>query len=134
MMESTSPSGAHSSSSPTPAGSAHPAPGGSGGFVPENEIHLLDRLAVVYRYRGLCLTVFVLATAAMIIQGYTTIQLYQAQARILIEDERSTAVPGVQNDLNTYYEDPEPYYQTQYKILKGRELTRRVVRKMHLEK
>ncbi|HWK10662.1 MAG TPA: polysaccharide biosynthesis tyrosine autokinase, partial [Vicinamibacterales bacterium] len=48
-------------------------------------------------------------------------------------DERSTAVPGLQNDANTYYEDPEPYYQTQYKILKGRDLTRRVVRKLHLE-
>ena len=37
-------------------------------------------------------------------------------------------MPGLQNEQNTYYEDPEPYYQTQYKILKGRDLTRRVVR------
>ena len=69
----------------------------------------------------------------MIIQGYSNVQIYQAQARLLIEDERSTAVPGLQNEQNTYYEDPEPYYQTQYKILKGRDLTRRVVRKLHLE-
>ncbi len=95
---------------------------------PENDVHLLDRLAVLYRYRRLCITVFVLVTAAMIIQGYSNIQIYVAQARILIEDERSTAMPGLQNDSNTYYEDPEPYYQTQYKILKGRDLTRRVVR------
>jgi len=61
------------------------------------------------------------------------VQMYQAQARLLIEDERSTAVPGLQNDANTYYEDPEPYYQTQYKILKGRDLTRRVVRKVRLD-
>src|SRR6266480_837718 len=107
--------------------------GGSGQFVAESEVHLLDRLAVLYRYRRLCVTVFVLATTAMIIQGYTNIQMFQAQARLLIEDERSTAVPGLQNDQNTYYEDPEPYYQTQYKILKGRDLTRRVVHKLHLE-
>ena len=69
----------------------------------------------------------------MIIQGYSNIKIYQAQARVLIEDERSTAIPGLQNDQNTYFEDPEPYYQTQYKILKGRDLTRRVVRKLHLE-
>jgi capsular exopolysaccharide synthesis family protein len=81
----------------------------------------------------LCVTVFVLVTAAMIIQGYSNIQIFQAQARLLIEDERSTAVPGLQNDQNTYFEDPEPYYQTQYRILKGRDLMRRVVRKLHLE-
>src|SRR5436190_23090716 len=113
-----------------------PAPGVSGAsqfVVPESEVHLLDRLAVLYRYRRLCVTVFILTTAAMIIQGYTNVQMFQAQARLEINDERSTAVPGLQNDQNTYYEDPEPYFQTQYKILKGRDLTRRVVRKLHLE-
>jgi capsular exopolysaccharide synthesis family protein len=61
------------------------------------------------------------------------VKVYQAQARILIDDERATAVPGLQNEQNQFYEDPEPYFQTQYKILKGRDLTRRVVRKLHLE-
>jgi succinoglycan biosynthesis transport protein ExoP len=112
-----------------------PAPGVSGAsqFVPEGEVHLLDRLAVLYRYRRLCVTVFILSTAAMIIQGYTNVQMYQALARLEINDERSTAVPGLSNDQNTYYEDPEPYFSTQHKILKGRDLTRRVVRKLHLE-
>ena len=57
-----------------------------------DDIHILDRLAVVYRYRRIALTVFVLATAAMMIQGYSNIQVYQARAQILIEDERSTAM------------------------------------------
>src|SRR5258705_6426898 len=116
------------------AASAHsPAPaGGSGQFVPEGEVHLLDRLAVLYRYRRLCVTVFILSTAAMIIQGYTNVQMYQALARLEINDERSTAVPGLSNDQNTYYEDPEPYFSTQHKILKGRDLTRRAVRKLNL--
>jgi capsular exopolysaccharide synthesis family protein len=124
-----------------PQGASGGAPGSSSGASPaaaapyaaENEVHLLDRLAVLYRYRRLCATVFVLVTAAMIIQGYSNVKTFQAQARVLIEDERSTAVPGLQSEQNTYYEDPEPYYQTQYKILKGRDLTRRVVRKLHLE-
>ena len=38
----------------------------------------------------------------MIIQGYSNVQIFQAQARLLIEDERSTAIPGLQNDQNTY--------------------------------
>src|SRR5581483_1983946 len=78
--------------------------------------------------------VFILTTAAMMIQGYSTIQIYQARAQILIEDERSTAVPGITTPENTYYEDPEPYYKTQYRILKGRDLTRRVVKRVHLER
>ena len=58
-----------------------------------DDIHILDRLAVVYRYRRIALTVFVLASAAMMIQGYSNIQVYQAQGRLLIESERSTALP-----------------------------------------
>src|SRR5882672_9223498 len=100
---------------------------------PNDEIHILDRLAVIYRYRRIVITVFVLATAAMMIQGYSNVQVYQAKAQILIEDERSTAVPGITSTDNTYYEDPEPYYKTQYKILMGRDLTRRVIKKLHLE-
>jgi succinoglycan biosynthesis transport protein ExoP len=140
MFEPTS-SGAPRSSTTIRTSSAPPSGGTTGApgspppvasYTPENEVHLLDRLAVLYRYRALCVTVFILVTAAMIIQGYNNVKIYQAQARVLIEDERSTAIPGLQNE-NTYYEDPEPYYQTQYKILKGRDLTRRVVRKLHLE-
>ena len=118
---------------PTSTSPSSSAAGGGTHFVPEGEVHLLDRLAVLYRYRRLCVTVFILSSAAMIIQGYTTIQMYQAMARLEINDERSTAVPGLANDLNTYYEDPEPYFSTQHKILKGRDLTRRVVRKLHLD-
>jgi succinoglycan biosynthesis transport protein ExoP len=143
MFEPTA-SGAPRSSTTIRTGSAPAAgsggPGGGQGsgqpaapYSPENDVHLLDRLAVLYRYRHLCVTVFILVTMAMIIQGYSSVKIYQAQARLLIEDERSTAVPGLQNDQNTYFEDPEPYYQTQYKILKGRDLMRRVVRKLHLE-
>jgi capsular exopolysaccharide synthesis family protein len=111
---------------------AVPAPHAPG-FAPDGEVHLLDRFAVVYRYRRIAVTVFVLTSAVMMIQGYTNVQLYQARGQLLIEDERSTAVPGLQNPENTYYEDPEPYYNTQYRILKGRDLTRHVVKRLHLE-
>jgi capsular exopolysaccharide synthesis family protein len=117
----------------TASPSTSPAGGGSGQFVAESEVHLLDRLAVLYRYRRLCVTVFILSTTAMIIQGYTNIQMYQALARLEINDERSTAVPGLQSEQNAYYEDPEPYFSTQHKILKGRDLTRRVVRRLKLD-
>src|SRR5262245_28142768 len=80
---------------PAPAGSAAPPPAGSPPqyphqpYAPENETHLLDRLAVLYRYRRIAATVFVLASAAMMIQGFTTVPVYQAKATIEIKDERS---------------------------------------------
>src|SRR5262249_40991776 len=53
-------------------------------------------------------------------------------AQIMIEDERATAVPGLNSTENVFYEDPEPYYNTQYRILKGRDLTRRVIKTLDL--
>src|SRR5207249_1112136 len=132
MAESPTPSSARRESSPhgsTPAATLAPPPG----FAPDGEVHLLDRFAILYRYRRIAVTVFVLTTAVMMIQGYTNIQLYQSRAQLLIEDERSTAVPGLQTSENQYYEDPEPYYNTQFRILKGRDLTRRAVKRLHLE-
>src|SRR5687768_2238255 len=113
---------------PTSSSPRQPAASGSGSTRPgtsaqapmynaaNDDVHILDRLAVIYRYRRIALTVFVLASAATMIQGYSNTQVYQAKAQILIEDERSTAVPGITSVDNTYYEDPEPYYKTQYKI------------------
>src|SRR5262245_34454578 len=129
-------------SSPTTARASAPPPPGAGPsahgsapppppmYNPDADVHILDRLAVLYRYRRIAITVFVLATAAMMIQGYTNEKIFRAQARLLIEDERAAAVPGVSPD--NFYEDPELYYKTQYRILRGRDLTRRVVRKLNL--
>ena len=94
----------------------------------DGDVHILDRLAVLYRYRRIAITVFLLTTAALMIQGYSTTPVYQAKAQIEIDAERATALPGITSADNTYYEDPDPYYKTQYRIIKGRELTRRVVK------
>jgi succinoglycan biosynthesis transport protein ExoP len=114
---------------PKAATTGHLAPGT---YSVENEMHLLDRFAVLYRYRTITAAVFILTTLAVMLQGYTAVPLYQAQAQLLIEDERTTAMPGIATD-SSYAQDPEPYYQTQYKILKGRDLIRRVVKKLNLK-
>ena len=85
---------------PAAAPTGETRPGGAP-FTIESDVHLLDRLAVLYRYRTIATTVFVLTTAAMMIQGYTSIQIFKAQARLQIDDERSTAMPGVNNAENT---------------------------------
>jgi succinoglycan biosynthesis transport protein ExoP len=129
-------------------GHPRPAPGGSqqspsrapvdyarGGPAPtysiDKDVHILDRLAVIYRYRRIAFTVFALTTIALMIQGYSNVQMYQAKAQVLIEDERSTAMPGM--TTNEYYEDPLPYYNTQYRILRGRDLARRVAKRLELQ-
>src|SRR4030095_15160427 len=101
-------------SSPSPPrNAAAPPPSSTGGasvpppslYNPDADVHILDRLAVLYRYRRIAIAVFVLTTAAMMIQGYTTEKIFRAQARLLIEDERSAAVPGVSAD--NFYEDSD---------------------------
>src|SRR5262249_4212600 len=42
-------------------------------------------------------------------------------------------IPGLATAESQYFEDPQLSYNTQYRILKGRDLTRRVVKKLHLE-
>src|SRR5436189_2786932 len=84
----------------------------SGGVAPpltygtDGDVHILDRLAVLYRYRRIAITVFVLTTAALMIQGYSTIPMFEARAQIEIDAERATALPGITTPDNTYYEDP----------------------------
>jgi polysaccharide biosynthesis transport protein len=118
---------------PTPAGS--PPPGAARSHQPtyptDKDVHILDRLAVVYRYRRIALTVFVLTSIALMVQGYSNVQHFQAKAQVLIEEERSTAMAGIA--ASDYYEDPVPYYNTQYRILRGRDLARRVAKKINLQ-
>jgi succinoglycan biosynthesis transport protein ExoP len=102
-------------------------------YSSDRDVHLLDRLAILYRYRRVSGAVFVLTAMVLMIQGYSNVTRYEAQARLLIEEERSTAVPGITSALDAYWEDPVPYYNTQYRILRGRELARRVVRKLQLQ-
>lgn len=94
------------------------------------EIHLRDRLSVFYRYRNVAVLAFVVVLAAAGLRAYSQTPMYRASARLLIdlEDERSLAMEGVSTTSSTaYMQDPEPYFQTQYRILTGRDLARRVI-------
>ena len=94
------------------------------------EIHLRDRLSVFYRYRYVAVLAFLVVVAVAGLRAYSQTPMYRASARLLIdlEDERSLAMEGVSTTSSTaYMQDPEPYFQTQYRILTGRDLARRVV-------
>ena len=120
---------------PRPRGQAAAAPGPAAPrptSSANDQEHLLDRLSVLARYRRIAFAIFALTAGSIVLQGYSKVAMYQAQARLLIEDERSTAMPGITSSENTYWQDPEPYYNTQYRILRGRDLTRRVVKRLNL--
>ena len=100
------------------------------------DTHLLDKLRALLRYKWPAAAAFVLVVAAAALQAYSRTPLYRASARLLIEleDERSLAMEGVGGASKTseYTYDPEPYFQTQYRILTGRELAERVLRTLDL--
>ncbi len=114
---------------PQPPSAPMSGPGQSYSAEPQ-EIHILDRLSVLFKYRKVVITVFLLVVGAMMLQTYTTPKMYKAQVRLLIEDERQ-AMAGFQ-DVETGYSDPELYHQTQYRILKGRDLAHVVVKQLDL--
>ena len=108
-------------------------PSGAPGLVPVDlDLHLLDRLAAVHRHRRLAITVFLLVVMVMMLQSYSTVPMFRAQARLLIEDERTTMVMGMSPNDPSFWMDPAPYFETQYEILRSRGLAQRVVEKLSL--
>jgi succinoglycan biosynthesis transport protein ExoP len=98
------------------------------------DTHLLDYLVAGYRHRYLAAGVFVAALLIALVKVYATTPLYRAQARVIVElqDDQVSTLTGVQSGENV--RDPGPYYQTQFRILTGRELARRTVRRLELDK
>lgn len=102
-------------------------------FPIDSDTHLLDRLNAIYKYRVIVLTVFLLVMLVSLVRVYTTTPMYRATTSLLIEDERSASVAGFNASNPDYYQDPEPYYQTQLRILTGRELGSKVVQRLALQ-
>ena len=103
-------------------------------FPADSDTHLLDRVNAIYKYRYVAVTVFLLVLLGITIRTYTTTPLFRATTSVLIEEDRTANVAGFNTQAPTdYSQDPEPYYQTQLRLLTGRELATRVVGKLHLE-
>src|SRR5918994_3710662 len=105
---------------------------GKGLFPTDSDTHLLDRLNAIYKYRYVVLTVFLLVLLAVAVRTFTTTPMYRATTSVLIEDERAASVAGFNSSTSVEYSDPEPYYQTQLRILTGRELATKVVARLNL--
>ena len=98
-----------------------------------SNVHLLDRVSGLARHRTIAGTAFVIVVTLMMLQTYSKIPLYRASARVEIKDERTTAVGSLDANNPMYWQDPEPYFNTQYSILASRALAKRVVHKLQLQ-
>src|SRR5215213_2409764 len=94
------------------------------------DVHLLDRLAVVFKHLRLIGAVFAIVVSIAMLESYSATPLYRSLARIVIQDERSTAIGTLNSNDPAYWQDPEPYFNTQYRILQSRGLARRVIRNL----
>ena len=103
----------------------------AGLFSPDPNVHLFDRLAIIIKHWKAAAAIATLVIAGMMYQTFTTVPLYRAQARIQIDEEQTTAQTDFK-EPSLVYSDPEPYYQTQYKILQGRDLALRAVKRLEL--
>jgi capsular exopolysaccharide synthesis family protein len=112
--------------SPAPP-APHPA-----SMPPEHETHLLDRLAILYKYRYATIGVFLAVVAWSMVDSYTTIPTYRAAARLQIDDETVSIGTPAEIAQNFMPPDPEVFLGTQYRIIQGRELGRRVAQKLNL--
>src|SRR3954469_17519254 len=118
--------------SPPPVPVHQPAARKTAGlFSPDPNVHLFDRLAIIIKHWKAAAAIAILVIAGMMYQTFTTVPLYRAQARIQIDEEQTTAQTDFK-ESSLVYSDPEPYYQTQYKILQGRDLALRAVKRLKL--
>jgi capsular exopolysaccharide synthesis family protein len=127
------PGGSSSTNSAAPPRAPQPAARKSAGlFSADPNDHLFDRLATIVKHWKAAVAMTVLVIAAMMYQTFTTVPLYRAQARVQIDEEQTTAQTDFK-EPSFVYSDPEPYYQTQYKILQGRDLALRAARRLKLD-
>lgn len=104
-------------------GSGGPSKGG-GSEAP----HVFDRVALVLKYWKAVLVVFILVVSGMMWSAYSTVPRYAADARLQIEEEQ-TAQTSL-SDTAVAVPDASLFYETQLRILQGRELSTRAVRRL----
>lgn len=104
---------------------AAPVSGLPGGHGPgEGEVHLLDRLSVIYRYRKIVITVILVVIVAGVVQTMTTTPEYRATARVQVDDERG--LPGV-STMEQIYQDTTILMATQVQAIRSKDLIRTII-------
>ena len=80
------------------------------------------------------LGVFVAVVGWVMVDSYTRLPIYRATARVLIENADNDIATPSEISRPTSLVDPEIYMQTQLRIIRGRDLSQRVAKKLDLDK
>ena len=91
---------------------------------------IVQKLAVLNRYRLLIGCVAVLAIGLAVLKTASTLPMYHARAQVLIEINPQAV--DVFRDSYRRWEDPEPFLDAQHGVLRSRDLARRVVQRLDL--
>jgi hypothetical protein len=89
------------------------------------QLQLFDYLRAVYKRRWTAVTAFVLVVLAVAVNTFTSTPIYEATVQLLIEADNPTVVSFQdvrQQELQTF-----EFYQTQYRLLRSRDLAARVL-------
>ncbi|MEE9523161.1 MAG: Wzz/FepE/Etk N-terminal domain-containing protein, partial [Thermodesulfovibrionales bacterium] len=95
----------------------------------EKEIHLRDYIRVLIKRRYNVLTFFIIVFVISIIVTFSSVPLYMAGAKLLIEKSESGNIASSRFFMPY---DPE-FYETQFQLIKSSAVARKVVKRLSLD-
>ncbi len=99
--------------------------------IAEDEPHLRDYIQVILKRRWTVLTFFLAVVVTVTIGTFMTRPMYEASVIIRIDRENPNVLTF--KDIYNIERPQEDYYETQYKILKSRNLAKRVIKSLRLD-
>lgn len=97
----------------------------------EDEIHIRDYIQLILRRKWIVITFFLAIVTTVTLGTFMMKPQYKATTSIKIDKENANILTF--KDVYALDRPEEDYYQTQFKILKSRNLARRVIRQMKLD-
>ncbi len=97
----------------------------------EEEIHLRDYLHVLMRRKWIVLAFFVSVVVTVTLSTFMMKPLYKSSVTLRIDKEDPNVLTF--KDVYQIERADEDYYQTQYQVLRSRNIAKRVIRKLNLD-
>ena len=99
-------------------------------ILPE-ENHLRDYWQVIMKYRWTMLTIFIIIVMTVAVNTFKMTPIYKATAKIQIE-KQNPKILSIE-EVVSFNDRDDSYYQTQYKILESRPLAKAVINELDLK-
>lgn len=102
------------------------------GFEQEEGDHLRNHLHVLLRRKWIVLAVFISVVVTVTLSTFMMKPVYKSTATIRIDKENPNVLTF--KDVYQIERPDEDYYQTQYRVLRSRNIAKRVIKKLSLDK